>query len=409
MSFLSVTRSLTSGTNPTETQLDTMRTDLLNYFNGTVMDENNIATGGMLFTTLSKALDNASMKWTSSHALIKYISATSLLQIENTLGNIVFSNYNSSETDTLTFSSSTGNLTLASGGLLKAGQGQGSLSADVTWLLARYRKPRLEYTDANTVTSENNTGTASETILVLRDRLTTMVDRTMSLASTANGYDAADSGAAVSGIRDGLARANNTWYYVYGVLVQYGTDNDGSKSIMVADTTSPVQANCSTLDSRFGAGKWVYLGVIRNGYNDGINPNIIVAFIYDEYGTMRFTSTTEDGKGNGLLLASANSSSSSLEYTLTFGTGASDLPVTATRVTFTGYRSTYQFFLRYIVVATSEVHAVSSSLDYGGTATGGAVIQLDVPPISGYKVTLYIASNSTNQRIMLAGVTDHYV
>ena len=408
MSFLGVTRSLTAGTNPTETQLDTMRTDLLSYFNGTNLDENNVAAGGMLFTKLSKALDNASLKFTSSHALIKFVSATPTFLIENTLGDIAFTNYLASEVESLRLTSD-GYAVIGTGGLLRLGTGQGSNAVDTTWILARYRKPRLEYTDDNVITSENNTGTASQTVLLLRDRLCTMVDRTMSLSATANGYDVADTGAAVSGIRDGLARANNTWYFIYGVQVQYGDDNDGSKCIMVADTTSPVQANCATLDSRFGTGKWVYLGLIRNGYNDGSYPNIIVAFQYDEFGLLRFTSTTESGKGNGLLLASANSSSADLTYTLTFGTGASDIPVTCTRGIFTGYRSSYQFFMNYTVVATSEVHARMTSLEYSGTSTGGHVLHMEVPLINGYKTVLVIGSNLTNQRIMLAGVIDHYV
>jgi hypothetical protein len=63
----------------------------------------------------------------------------------------------------------------------------------------------------------------------------------------------------------------------------------------------------------------------------------------------------------------------------------------------------------YKVVATSEVHARMTSLEYSGTSTGGHILHMDVPLVSGYKVNLVIGTNSTNQRIMIAGLVDHYV
>jgi hypothetical protein len=409
MSLLSVTRSLVSMTNPTEAQFDTMRTGLLNYFNAASMTEANIATGGMVYTSLSKALDDAVMKWTSSAAKVYYISGSSTFQVENTLGAVVWYNTVASVTTESLRLATTGKLTIGSGGLLKINTSLGSQAADTQWLFSRYRKPRLEYVDANIVQTNDNGPNASETLLLLRDRLSKIKDTTLSLAATANGYDAAHVGASVSGIRSGLARATNTWYYVYGALVQGGTDNDGINAVMVADTTTPVQANCATLDTRYGAGKWVYLGLIRNGYNDGVNTNVIVPFVYDGYGTLRFTTTTESELGLGVRLTSS-ASSADLVYTLTFGVGASDLPVVATRGVFTGYRSTDGFQLDYVNVASGEIQAAMTCCeDTDAAAAERALVHLAVPFINGYKVVVRVGFNSTTNRIHLAELVDHYV
>ena len=409
MSFLSVTRSLVSYTNPTEAQFDTIRSELLAYFNATSMTEANLADGGMDMTTLSGAADDVSMKWTASVALIKYISASNTTQIENASGDIVFYNKASSTAVESLRLGSDGNVTLGSGGNLRACQNQGSLSVDTTWLLSRYIKPILTYVDSNIVTVSANSPNADETIVIMRDRLCEIVDRTMSLSATANGYDSGHSGAAVSGLEDGLTRTANQWYYVYAVLVQYGTDADGINAILVASETPPTQGNCSTLDTEYGASKWVYMGLIRNGYNDGSSTNIIVPFVYDGYGNLRFLTTTETGKGNGVRLASS-SSSSDLTYTLSFGIGASDLPVVATRAVFTGYRSAYSFILDYVNVSSGEIHTQGTACaDTDTLSSMVGAVHLVVPIINGYKVVVRVGSSSTTNKIMLAGLVDHYV
>lgn len=410
MSFLSASRSLISFTNPTETQFDTMRTALLNYFNAASMTEANLAPGGLVYSTLSKAVDDASLKWTSSAALIKYVSGSTTFQIENALGAIVWrTKPSATELESLRLAT-TGVVTIGTGGLLKANQGQGSIAVDTQWLLSYYRKPRLEYTDSNIITSGENGPNASESLLLLRDRLTTIKDRTLSLAATANGYDAAHVGASVSGLKSGLVRTANTWYYIYGVLVQGGTDNGGTYSVMVADTTSPVQANVDTLNTAYGSAKWVYLGIIRNGYNDGVSTNVVVPFVYDGYGNLRFTTTTETGKGYGIRFLSA-SSSSNQTYTLTFGTGATDLPVVATRGTFVGYRPDC-FTLDYVSVASGEIQAQGTcceSHDSDASSPPTAAILLEVPFINGYKIILRVGSGVKENKIYLSGLVDHYV
>lgn len=406
MSFLAVTRSLISMTNPTEAEFDTMRTGLLNYFNAGSMTEANVAAGGMVYTSLGVAVDDVGMNWTAAVAYIIFVSATPTFKIDNTLGDIVFENTLISEVESLRISS-TGTLTIGTGGNLQLNTSVGSQAVSTSWLLARYRKPKLDYVDANIVTVSTNSPNASETIILMRDRLCTVIDTTMSLSVAANGYASGDTGAAVSGLQNDLTRTANRWYYVYAVQVQFGTDNDGTKAILVATTTSPVQANAATLDTEFGSAKWVYLGVIRNGYNDGVTTNSILPFSYDGYGNLRFTTTTETGQGQGLRLASS-SSSSDLEYTLTFGVGASDLPVVATRGVFTGFRSADAFPMNYMNIASGDIYAQTTCLADSDTTNVIAAIHLDVPFIDGFKVRVVVGASSTTNKIRLASLVDHY-
>lgn len=411
MSSLSVTRSLVSMTNPTEAQFDSMRTSLLNYFNAASMTQANLAAGACVYSTLSKALDNAKLAFTSNTAFWNYVSASTTFEMENTAGDFVFKNTATSTlVESLRMVAATGKTTIGDGGLLSINQAVGSIAVTTQWLLARYRKPRLEYTSANIITSAENGPNASETLLLLRDRLTTVVDRTMDITATANGYDAAHVGAAVSGIRSGLARAANTWYFIYGVEVQYGTDNSGAKSILVADTTTPVQANCATLDTRYGAGKWVYLGVIRNGYNDGVSTNVIVPFVYDGYGGFHFTTAAESGLGYGLTLASSTANSADLTYDIAFGTTNAVIPVTCGRGVLTGYRSKDGFQVDYVNIASGEIQAQGTCCaDTDTTTTVVAAVFLEVPFISGYRVTVRVGTNASNNRIKLVSMVDHYV
>jgi hypothetical protein len=415
MSTLSITRSLVSFTNPTETQFDTIRTGLLNFFNTTSLDDTNISSGGMVYTKLTKALDNATLKWTSSHMTVGYVSATPTFKFTNSQGDLVFRNtISSSEAESLRFADS-GTTTIGSGGLLKIGQGVGSQVVDTAWLLAKYRKPRLEYVSADVIQVGNNTGTADESVIIMRDRLCKFVDNTMSLAVTANGYESDDTGAAVSGLEIGLTRTANRWYYIYAVQVQYGDDNDGTKAILVASETSPLQANAATLDTEYGSGKWVYMGLIRNGYNDGVNTDIIIPFQYDGYGQLWFTTTSETGKGQGLRLATATGSSADLTYTIAFGNGQAQIPATCTRAVFVAYRSGYSGKMAYESGVTGEYNLIQSAYDDEGetsdhnTSSNEYCMNMEVPLVSGHIVRIEVGTDSTNQRIMLASVVDHYV
>lgn len=408
MSTLTVPRTLVSNTNPTESQFDSMRTYLLNFFNSGNLDESNIATGGMVMNTLSGLVDDAPLKFTSSHGIMVYDNTNDYFKIQNTQGDIVFgvTSGTTVSTELMVLRSTDGVLEV--GDSVYFNQSVGNQDVSMLYLLSRYRKPRLEYTSADIVTAESNI--SSKSIICMRDRVCEIYDTTMSLAATANGYSAAHSSTAVSGLLSGETRTANRWYFVYAVLVQGGTQATGVYAILVATSTSPETANITTLDTNFGAGKWVYMGCIRNGYNDGTNTNVIVPFIRDEAGYVRFTNATTSGEGPGVTLASTTSASN-LEYTIVIGNAAAaTLPVVATRVTFGGHRAAYGFEMHYRDTSTDENHAIASACHHTeAISTMGANVFMEVPLLSSYKVVIVVGAVSQNQRIVCAGFLDHYV
>lgn len=410
MSFLSVTRSLVSNTNPTEAQFDTMRTDLLNYFNGTNMDQNNIAAGGMLYSSLTNPVANDQViKWTSSHATIKYDSAADKFKLQNTQGDILWAHRTGSTlTEFMSVRYSDGAIEVF--GVPTYNESLGSQVFQLMSQISRYRKPRLVYTDDNIITLEENSSTSGEYLVMGRDRLLKVVDPTLSLAVEANGYAAGHTGAAVSGRLVAEARTANRWYYIYCVRVQGGTDSDGINAILVATTVSPETANIATHNTNFGTDQWTYMGIIRNGYNDGTNTNIIVPFIYDEGGYLRFTQGTVDNQAYGVVLASATGTTVNLEYDLVIGNAAAaTVPPVATRAVFTGNRQSHGFEFHYREIASLENHALTSGCYHvSELPTLIPILHLEVPILSGYRVVVVMGNVATDKKICLAGLLDHY-
>lgn len=408
MGTLAVTRSLSSNTNPTEAQLDTMRTDLLNFFNAASMNQDNIATGGMLYTSLANPTNNQVIQWTSSHATISYVSATDKFELKNTQGDVLFAHRTGSTvTEFLSVRFSDGAIEVF--GELSFNTSLGLQTQQLMWLLSRYRKPRLVYQDNDIFTVEENSTVSGESWIMMRDRLCKIVDRTCSLAVTANGVGA-DAGAAVSGLAATLIRTADRWYYIYAVRVQSGTDANGSNAILIAHTTSPEVANIAALNTAFGTGEWVYMGLIRNGWNIVASTNIIVPFIYDEAGYMRFTQTLTTNEPIGVQLAQ-NNTTSNLEYDLAFGNAAvNTIPPVATRVIFGGYRESHGFELHYRAIASLENHTIITGCYHvESLSTLKPVIYMEVPALSGYRVVVVMGNVQTQKRITLAGLVDHYL
>lgn len=407
MPALTVASTYGSGIAPTETQLDSTRDSLLTFFNTTKLNESNVKAAGMLLSTVTDAGDNAEMKWgTTSEGRIKFTSATPSFDIKNTAsaGDIRFTTkLTTTEAEALRLEASDGSIRIGTGGVLRAGTGQGYTAWDTLWLLARYRKPRLEYSSASIVTIEENSDTSGETIVVARDRVWKIVDRTCSLATSANGYASGNTGAAVSGIEDGLTESANTWYYIYAVEVQYGTNADGINAIMVATTVSPLQANNTTNNTEFGSGKWLYLGCIRNGMNSGTGDSDIVPFVYDEWGHIDFTQGPH-GSGAGIrILNDATDTDSS--YTVSIGTGNANIPHTASQVRFQMYRASDGFSMQYETSGGTDLFISGSKTD----SPNPGYADMIVPVVSGNVLKLIRNdAGAQTKRFYIAGITDHY-
>ncbi len=406
MSTMTVPRSLTDNTNPTETQFDTMRTYLLNFFNNQNLDETNVASGSMAWTSLGDLADDAALKFGASLGTMKYVSASDYFEIKNTAGSIVWGVRSGATLTTIMELANTGTLTLS--GIPSINSSVGSQAATLLYLLSSYRKPRLAYTSSDIVTSETNYDTYS--MIMGRDRLLEIYDTTCSLAVGANGETSGDTGTAVSGLGAGVTRTANRWYYVYAVEVQYGTQADGTKAILVANQTAPLITNITTLNTAFTAGKWTYMGCIRNGYNDGTNTNIIVPFVMDDNGFVRFTQGTVDLEGMGITMASTTGATN-LEYEIVIGNAAAaTVPEVATRIVFGGHRENLGHEMHYRDIATDENHMiVSSCIHQPAYTTLTPALQFEVPLIEDYKIVINIGDTSTDQRITVVGFMDHYV
>ncbi len=406
MAIINVPSSISSGTAPTEAQFDTMRTYLLNFFNGGVMDQDNLSTGGITYAKLSKAPDDATIKFASSHGTLKYNSTDDKFEIKNSEGDIIFGVHGAA-TYGLRLDDA-GNMYIQ--GTLSTNTSVGDQSVNTQWLMTRYRKPRLEYSTSDIISIEENSVIASETLIMMRDRLCEVYDRTCSLAVAANGYLAAHTGTAVSGLKVGVTRTDNRWYYIYAVRVQGGTQSAaGSYCILVADPTSPESSNIVTLNAAYGTGEWLYVGVIRNGYNDGeAADNIILPFVYGENGYCRFTTVSDTGEGAGVTMAEAKTVSN-LEYTLYYANdvGAS-IPIVATRATFFGYREANGTEFHYRSSTGENNIIVTGCYHTSLLSTLEACLQMEVPLIEGYKLVVTNGSVETWCRITLAGFQDQF-
>jgi hypothetical protein len=186
--------------------------------------------------------------------------------------------------------------------------------SDATFSLKRmignYTKPVLVYTDSTTIDIENNTETSSGTLIVfpsgpietVEDISLTHKFRRIKTNASANGYLASHTGAADSGVRVGVTLSANTWYFVYAAKILGG--DDIGEFIGVIDSTSPDYANHSTLDGRYGADNWVYLGAIRIGHGEAATTTL-VAFSQDKSGWTQFTGRAETGDYFGIKVLTA--------------------------------------------------------------------------------------------------------
>lgn len=199
-------------------------------------------------------------------------------------------------------------------------------------LLGVYQKPVLVYSDGTTINVEQNTETANRTLIVFpagpiavtEDISLTHKFRQLKTSASANGYASGQTGAADSGMRVGVTLTANTWYFVYAVVVQFGDDAAGGADnfILVADSTSPKTSNWSTLDTRYGAGMWLYLGAFRYGHG-GASTTTMIPFLYDHQGWCHFTGRAAANDFFGIRVVESTTVSST-SYTSMFTATAAD-------------------------------------------------------------------------------------
>lgn len=287
MSALSLTKNYADSTLLFASDLHDMWTELEAKVNG-ALDSDNVVSGWSTFGNVILAKDTDFSFGATASAYMTY---------DDTDDELVFSNVTTAKD----FLFKIGGTTVATLDTSK----ELTITKDVFFsnkstvyplsYLVGYRKPVLTYVDSTTVAIEQNTTTANRSLIVFpvgpiavtEDISATHKFRKLKIDATANGYGASHTGAADSGMKVGLSLTANTWYFVYAAVVRYG-DDAGNNYILVVDSVNPKPSNWSTLDTSYGAGKWVYMGMLRYGMGAAATTTLI-PFVYDKAGWLTFT------------------------------------------------------------------------------------------------------------------------
>lgn len=259
------------------------------------------------------------------------------------------------------------------------------------------RRPVLKFVSVSTVDAESGLdGTSGDVPVqfpdgILRTATTTTMyrfDITRNAVLTSSGGQ--------SGLRTSLSESGNTWYALYAVAFTDTTTG----WVLVGDTVLPVQSSFSTLNSNFGANKWVYLGLIRNG-SDGGNTADIINFLMA--GNMTYFIGSNNGgsvgvAANGIRL-NDTAGATTLTYTYSAGTSNTAIP---SIITF-GY-----YLGEFGAVATSHILQDSSGTRtyiQGNTSNAIAVEYIWMPVTEGVKLSNGGGSSITYD-IAFAGFVD---
>lgn len=293
----------------------------------------------------------------------------------------------------------------------------GGGSGSVLKSLSSYLKPVLVYNSTTSVSIENNNATTDSTTIYFPTFVATVTEtspakyRYASISTTANGFGVADSGASRGGMRTGGV-ATNTWYYVYAAKVRSGTDYSATahKFIMVFDTTAPTPANGATIDGYYGAGNWVYLGLIRYGFGASGSDSSIPKFVYSRKGWCTFYEKASTGYC-GLHLAYSSTdadNTSSAFYTIAAGTSGSVIPATIGHVRLGLFRERVSDWkIRETSTSSSDVVWAGGWQTDDGTLPHGFLVE--IANVVGYSV--YQGRKSSNagtaRAVVIAGFTDN--
>ncbi len=399
-----------------KSDIDTLLTELESKTNGN-LDAETLATGWARLGEVTLSLDVTFTLGTTDSAYFKYVDSTDELKIGNTgAGGDTIFKVESAEAARI--ESTSNNFEVQKDIYFK----DTSTSFALHRLIGAYQKPVLVYVDSTTIDLENNTETATQSLIVFpsgpravtENTAVTNKFRRLSTAATANGYGASHSGAADSGLRVGLSLTSNTWYFVYAAVVQYGDDANGTNFIMVLDDTNPVWANHATLDSRYGAGKWMYLGAVRRGYQQTATTTLI-PFLMERTGWTFFTDRGAAGNYFGVELISnlVTATSDTAYYTMGVSNAGANLPANISAVkldiqchdTDSDYDLIFSWWF-----SGSGLHAYLPHVESDGGDMGFSFI---VPVVSGALFVAHRANAESaddgNVQLYVTGFLDHHV
>jgi len=333
---LSITKAYSAGNPLLESHLDNFRSGLQTFFTGGITSASFDA--GM---TLTAAKFTGGQVTTNDNVTIDFGTGSAASIGLDASKNFVF-NTAASTTEIQFYAGSTYYMEFWTdkvylpGDIILADEGG---SNTVLQALSSYKKPVLEWAGAADISLSCNSSSSTTTIIYF-PTFVCAVDETANTSSkyrqasinvTANGYGTSDTGTAKGGRRSGVSLTSNSWYAVYACKVRSGTNYSATagKYVIVFDDTLPTAANDATLDSYYGNGCWVYLGLIRYGFGAAGNTAAIPKFKYCRNGWCYFYEN--DGGAGGVNLAYAATDaddSSSAFYTLLYGMTGQKVPAT---------------------------------------------------------------------------------
>ncbi len=194
--------------------------------------------------------------------------------------------------------------------------------------------PDLVYVSATTASIKQNTTTTDMTSIKFFDGTVKSVTEDLGATPKIRLLDLAvdaewTTGTEQSGKYPSSTLANGSWLIVYAVKSLI----NASKFVLVARTLEPVVANVTTLNSNFGTGSWVPVGILKAGVNGSLDTNL-VAFRQDgDY--VAFVNQFNDGSNNICGAVVATGTGTSGTFAGTAGTDADKIPNSVSEVLWT--------------------------------------------------------------------------
>lgn len=421
MGTLTITKSYASGSVLMESHIDAFRSGLLTLFNTDKLAAVNFS--GSMALTSDKFTNN---ELTSSDNVGISFGSTSDAEFKlNSSKNFQF-NTTASTTEVRFYAGTTYYMEITNDKLNLPGDiqiGAGGAGKTVFQALSSYKKPVLVWESSTSISVPQNTGTSHNTVIYFPTFVASVTEditggspkyRKCTITASANGYGTGDAGAASGGKRSGLTISGNNWYYVYAAKVRSGSDYSASsaKFVLVVDDTSPEIANESTLNTRYGSGCWLYLGLIRYGFGATGTSTAIPKFKMSNKGWTYFYEKSTNGYG-GLNLAysttDADDSASAL-YTIAAGTSGNVIPAVIGHVSLSLNRERVSDWrIRETSSSGSDTVWRGGWQTDDGTLPHGHVVE--VPNEVGYSVwQTRISSNAGTARgVTLVGFSDRFL
>lgn len=418
MGTLTITKSYAALTALMEVDIDAFRTGLHTLFNTDKLGSTNFS-GSMALT--SSHFTGTSILASDNTFITFGASADGLFGLDSSK-NYVFNT--SATTQELRFyAGSTYYLEVATDKVNVPGDiviGTGGSSQTILNGLSLYRKPVIEYNSATSITLQNNTATANQTVIYFPSLVAAVTEsspakyRYASISVEANGYSGSHTGAAQGGRKVGMAATTNKWYYVYAVGLRGGSDYSATtaKFIMVFDDTAPTAANGSTLNSAYGSGNWLYLGAIRYGFGATGDNNDIIKFKYSNKGWCSFYEKSSTGYG-GLNLAYSTTdgdNTASALYTIAAGESGNVIPAIFGKLRFSLNRERVSDWkLRETSSSSSDVIWAGGYQSDDGTLPHGFLVETGNVSGNSFFQERISSNAGTARSVTLAGFQDPYM